>query len=52
VLELAEELKKKDAMVLACANEVLRVDYNLNLDDALVWETAKAEPHPELAIHF
>lgn len=39
-------------MVLVSAKEDLRVDYNLNPDDALVRETAKAEPHPELAIHF
>ena len=41
VRDLAEELKKKNPMVLACAKEVLRVDYNLSLEDALAWETAK-----------
>lgn len=41
VRELAGELKKKNPMVLAYAKEVFRVDQNLSLDDALVWETAK-----------
>jgi trans-feruloyl-CoA hydratase/vanillin synthase len=40
-LELAADLKKKNPAVLACAKEVLRVDANLTLEDALVWETAK-----------
>ncbi|MGA2443110.1 MAG: p-hydroxycinnamoyl CoA hydratase/lyase [Xanthobacteraceae bacterium] len=40
-LELADELKKKNPAVLACAKEVLRVDQNLSLEDALLWETAK-----------
>jgi len=28
-------------LVLACAKEVFRVDQNLRLEDALLWETAK-----------
>lgn len=40
-LELAEELKKKNPTVLACAKEVFRVDQNLSLEDAILWETAK-----------
>ena len=40
-LELAEDLKKKNPAVLACAKEVLRIDPGLSLEDALAWETAK-----------
>lgn len=40
-LELANELKKKNPAVLASAKEVLRVDRDLSLDDAVIWETAK-----------
>jgi len=40
-LELAEELKKKNPAVLASCKEVLRIDQNLSLEDAILWETAK-----------
>jgi len=42
-LELAEEFKKKNPAVLAACKEVFRVDQNLSLEDALLWETAKFE---------
>jgi trans-feruloyl-CoA hydratase/vanillin synthase len=40
-LELAGDLKRMNPAVLATAKEVLRVDPNLTLEDALAWETAK-----------
>jgi feruloyl-CoA hydratase/lyase len=40
-LELAEDLKKMNPAVLAAAKEVLRVDPNLSIEDALAWETSK-----------
>ena len=40
-LELAEEMKKKNPLVLAAAKEVLRVDPELSLEAALAFETAK-----------
>ena len=40
-LALAEELKKKNPTVLAYCKEVFRVDQNLTLEDALIFETAK-----------
>ncbi len=41
VLDLAEELKKKNPTVLAYCKEVFRVDQNLTLEEALSFETAK-----------
>ena len=43
VLELADDLKKKHPTVLAAAKEVFRVDQDLTLEHALLWETAKWE---------
>jgi trans-feruloyl-CoA hydratase/vanillin synthase len=43
VLELAEEFKKKHPAVLAACKEVFRVDQDLTLEHALLWETAKFE---------
>lgn len=43
VVELAEELKKKHPVVLAASKEVFRVDQDLTLEHALLWETAKWE---------
>lgn len=41
VLQFAEELKGKHPTVLAYCKETLRVDYDLNLEDALRWESSK-----------
>ncbi|MSP97180.1 MAG: p-hydroxycinnamoyl CoA hydratase/lyase [Betaproteobacteria bacterium] len=43
VLELAEDFKQKHPAVLAAAKEVFRVDQDLTLEHALLWETAKFE---------
>lgn len=40
-LELADELKAKNPVVLAFAKQVFHMDRNLTLEEALAWETAK-----------